>query len=356
MLLLAFFCVFTICFTSCFSLKPTRTILPITYDDAISLGEKLSFRGCEVKHGIAVVAGNNGKVFIAKQRNRKWKEYIIEGTENLEFRDVEILSRKEILLMSAGEGKASKIYRTENGGKSWVCTHTNTYEKGFYNGFDFWDKKNGVMISDPIDDKLYLLKTSDGGKTWNRIETAQLPEVSAKEYGFAASGTGICTFGKSELRVATGGEQARIFSSSDYGENWEIAETPIIQGEDSQGIFSIDFWNKNKAVAVGGDWKKESGRGDNVCVLNRKNGWHLQDVDAQQLMYASCVQYLDEPFSLIATGPSGTAYSTTGGEDWYYDTITKGFHAVSFDKESKLGLLSGRNGSVQFFTINRDLK
>lgn len=342
-------------FASCTALRSSRTVLPIFYKDQQSLGKDLSFRACGVGSGIAVVAGNNGKVFISSQKKQKWKEFRIPGTENLEFRDVEILSKKEILLMSAGEGKASKIYRTENGGKSWECTHTNEFAKGFYNGFDFWDKKSGVLLSDPIDDKLYLLKTTDGGKTWNRLVSKQLPEVFKKEYGFAASGTSVCTFGKGELRVSTGGAVARVFSSSDYGDSWSVDETPIVQGEDSKGIFSIDCWNTKNAVVVGGDWKSESERGDNVAIFTKKNDWQLQDVDSKQLMYASCVQYLDERFSLIATGPSGTAYSTSAGEDWYYDSYVKGFHAVAYDKGSKVGLLSGSNGRIQFFSMKEDV-
>lgn len=339
---------------SCSVMNQKRTILPIFYQGEISFGEKLSFRGCAIGSGIAVVAGNEGKVFIAKQRNQKWREIIIPGTENLEFRDVAILSRKEILLMSAGEGEASKIYRTENGGKSWICTHTNEFKKGFYNGFDFWDSENGVLISDPIDDKLYLLKTNDGGQTWKRLETSALPEINKGEYGFAASGTGIKTFGKGEIRVATGGATARVFRSSDYGVTWQIEETPITQGADSKGIFSIDYFDKRNAVAVGGDWQKANEKGDNVCIFTRKKDWQLQDVDSKQLKYASAVTYLDNKLNLIATGPAGTAYSTSAGEDWYYDSITKGFHAVAYDKVTKKGLLSGSGGRVQFFSMKED--
>lgn len=341
--------------SACTALRSSRTVLPIFFTDEVTLDKNLSFRGCAIGHGIAVVAGNEGKIFISKQKKQKWKSYKVPGASELEFRDVAILSKKDILLMSAGEGEASKIYKSDNGGKSWICTHTNLEKKGFYNGFDFWDKNTGVIISDAIDDKLYLLKTVDGGKTWNRLVSDQLPEVFEKEYGFAASGTSLCTFGKGELRVATGGAAARVFSSSDYGDTWQVSETPITQGEDSKGIFSIDYWNTKNAVAVGGDWKLESSKGDNVAIFTKKRDWQLQDVDSKQLKYASCVQYLDDKFSLIATGPSGTAYSTTAGEDWYYDNYVNGFHAVDFDQSSRIGLLSGSKGRIQFFSLKEDV-
>ena len=65
--------------------------------------------------------------------------------------------------------------------------------KAFFDGFDFWDEKNGILISDAIDDKLYLLATEDGGESWNRVGAETLPPLEEGEYGFAASGTGIFT-------------------------------------------------------------------------------------------------------------------------------------------------------------------
>ena len=39
----------------------------------------------------------------------------------------------------------------------------------------------------------------------------------------------------------TGGATARVFRSQDAGESWSVAETPIMHGPPSAGIFSVAF-------------------------------------------------------------------------------------------------------------------
>ena len=39
----------------------------------------------------------------------------------------------------------------------------------FLDAMDFFDGKNGIVIGDPIDNKIFLAKTMDGGNTWNQL-------------------------------------------------------------------------------------------------------------------------------------------------------------------------------------------
>lgn len=319
----------------------------VFFMDKTILG-KASFRGVAVANDIAVVAGSGGQAYLANLNKKKWTRLNVTSDDNIEFRDVEILDGNTILLMSAGEGKASKIFKSNDAGKSWKMVFENQHEKAFFNGFDFWDNKHGVLISDPIDDKLYLLETKDGGETWQRLQSPILPQLNKNEYGFAASGTGIKCFAIGELRVATGGATARVFSSSNYGKKWTIEKPSIIQGGDSKGIFSIDYLDSKTGIAVGGNYQADTYTGDNLCLYQNKK-W-LKPKGAEVLQYASCAQYLNQNM-VLATGTSGTAISNDGGANWNYLPKIEPYHAISYDTENNIGLLSGGNGRTQWFKL-----
>ena len=40
------------------------------------------------------------------------------------------------------------------------------------------------------------------------------------------------------------------------GIGWESYKTPIIQGQETTGIYSIDFYNDSLGYAIGGDYTK----------------------------------------------------------------------------------------------------
>lgn len=322
--------------------------------DTIKFGQEVelaecSFRGAAVAHNMALVSGSNGIVFKAQLNTKplQWRLLKIPKSDTLQFRDVTILNQQTILLMSAGEGKSAQIWKSNDAGSSWTKVYQNLLDKAFFNGFDFWNDKEGVLISDPIDSYVYLLQTNDGGSTWQRIQSTSLPVLKGKEYGFAASGTGLQCFGNGKIRLGTGGAVARIFSSDDYGENWKVEETPILQGKASQGIFSIDYLNKKQAIAVGGDYANDTIAGSNIIQLNEK--WLVKKA-AQKLKFKSCVKYLGEDI-ILTTGTSGTSISYDAGESWAYIEKIKGYHTIAFDKTVNKGFMAGSDGRVLEFWL-----
>ena len=53
-------------------------------------------------------------------------------------------------------------------GKNWKIVYQNSYPDGFLDSIEFWDKKNGIAIGDPINGKFDILLTIDGGNSWNK--------------------------------------------------------------------------------------------------------------------------------------------------------------------------------------------
>jgi photosystem II stability/assembly factor-like uncharacterized protein len=76
---------------------------------------------------------------------------------------------------------------------SWTRVYYSSVSGTFYDAMDFWDSQNGIAIGDPIDGRLLVLRTSDGGDNWFEAPWEERPEVLEDQYAFAASGTCVRT-------------------------------------------------------------------------------------------------------------------------------------------------------------------
>jgi photosystem II stability/assembly factor-like uncharacterized protein len=168
-------------------------------------------------------------------------------------------------------------------------------------------------VSDSEDGKFPLIATSDG-MTWNPVAVKDMPAALPSEGAFAASGTCIATFGTHDVWFGTGGPAARVFHSADRGKNWTVAETPIIHGAASQGVFSLAFWTANDGVAVGGDYK-EPKKGDSVAAVTHDGGKTWKLVSKQPAGYRSAVA-VGPSHTLAAVGTSGADVSHDGCNTW----------------------------------------
>lgn len=242
-----------------------------------------NLRGLSVPSAKVIWAsGTHGTYLRSIDGGGMWRDAQVPGAEDLDFRDVEAFDEKLVYLLSAGPGEKSRIYKTTDGGKSWELQFTTREPKGFFDCMAFWDRERGIAVGDPVDGKFELITTDDGGKTWRRIPTDSLPPAQEGEGAFAASGTCIAVQGKSDVWFATGGPVARVFHSHDSGKSWTVADTPIVHGADSTGIFSIAFRDAQHGVVAGGDYKQPEKDGPNLAFTDDGGTtWKLAAVSPQ---------------------------------------------------------------------------
>jgi hypothetical protein len=70
----------------------------------------------------------------------------------------------------------------------------------------------------------------------------------------------------------------------------EIFNTPFIQGESSQGMYSIDFYDDQFGIAVGGDYTKQDANINNIATTNDGGEtWQIQ-ASGQNAGYTTCVK------------------------------------------------------------------
>lgn len=304
-------------------------------------GTQTSLRGLSVVNdSVAWVSGSRGTWARTADSGRSWKWNQIKLYEKLDFRDIEAFSDQKAVMVNAGT--PSVILLTNDGGESWKEVYRNESAEIFLDGIDFWDEKNGIIYGDPINGQMVLLKTSDGGNSWKDISINNPITLIKGEASFAASGTGIRCGKNGKVWIATGGAQSRIFYSADYGKSWKAYACPIIQSKNSTGPFSIAFY-RNKGIAVGGDYLKDTSRVNN-SLLSADRGKTWTSPLIPTFGYRSAVEYLSAKV-LVATGPGGTDFSSDGGKNWQKLSDT-GYHTVRKAKSGRLVLLSGSNGKI----------
>jgi photosystem II stability/assembly factor-like uncharacterized protein len=298
-----------------------------------------------VNASVAWASGNHGTYARTLDGGASWQVGEVPGASSLDFRDVHALDAHTAWLLSIGQGEQSRIYKTTDGGRSWKLQFTNTNPKGFFDCMAFWDVKNGMAFSDPVDGRIPVILTTDGGAQWQWLPSSGMPPAVAGEAAFAASGTSIVVEGKRNVWIGTGGAAARVFRSTDRGRSWEVAATPIMSGNASSGIFSVAFKDARNGVIAGGDYRKEKETGDNFArTTDGGRNWKL----GRPLPgFRSAIAYVavGKRLALVAVGPSGADYSLDDGESWI-GMGSYGFHALSSTIRAGTGWAVGENGLI----------
>ncbi|WP_346883617.1 oxidoreductase [uncultured Algibacter sp.] len=207
------------------------------------------------------------------------------------------------------------LYKIDN--DSIRLVYQENHSKAFYDSMDFWNDKEGIAIGDPTDGCISIIITRDGGESWTKLSCNNLPKAKAGEAAFAASDTNIAIVGD-HTWVATGGKASRVLYSPDKGKTWQVFDTPIVQGLETTGIYSIDFYDALNGFAIGGDYTKpDDNTANKIRTSDGGKTWQLVATNKGP-GYRSCVQYVPnrKGQELVAIGFNGIDYSNDAGTSW----------------------------------------
>lgn len=301
-------------------------------------GVEVRLRGVSaVDSDIAWASGQKGSVLRTVDGGAQWQAMHVDGAEVLDFRDIEAFSADAAVVLSIGPGEASRVYRTDDGGKSWTLALQNKDPRGFFDCMAF-EGKRGWMLGDPVDGRYQLFATDNGGRDWRQL--ANGPRADADEAAFAASGTCIARL-HGALAVASGGAKARVHLQRDGQQEWQAVDTGMARRKPEAGVFSVVAL-ANGWFAVGGDYRGESkpgnaatGTGKTVTRIIAPPGYRSG---------AACV---GDKLPCIAVGPSGT--DLWDGRSWRAVSDV-GFDAI--DLHGNIGWLSGDAGRIARIVID----
>ena len=294
-------------------------------------GVKAKLRGVSaLDNGLILASGTSGTILRSEDAGAHWSRLTIPNAERLDFRDIQAIDSQTAIVLAAGTGEASRIYRTADAGQTWKLAFQHTHPQGFLDAIAFFDAKRVLALGDPIDGHFEILKTEDGGVSWRRISPKAAPQALVKEGCFAASGTCLIASGDGHAWFGTGGaEVTRVFRSADFGETWQVSTTPVVSGSPSKGIFGLGFRDARVGFAIGGDYKALDEPGPYLAkTLDGGSSWSLVAQGPQG--FREVVGFVPETEGrlIVAAGPSGSELSDDAGASWKSLGGT-GFHAAA---------------------------
>ena len=305
-----------------------------------------SFRGVSVIDSkVAWASGTKGTVVLTKNGGSTWEIIKVKGFESTDFRSIYAFSAQKAVI--AGISSPAYILLTTNAGSTWSIVYKNEHPDAFIDGMDFWNEKEGMAYGDPINGKMFLIRTTDGGQTWKELPETCRPELIKGEASFAASGTGIRSLQGNKLAILSGGMQSRLFLSANKGNKWDSLRLPIIQGKETTGAFSVAFADKNNGIVTGGDFQADTLRSRHVFYTG-DGGKSWTSPLKPTGGYRECVEFINGK-TAIAIGPAGADISYDQGKSWIALNADKGFHVVRKARKGSLIVMAG-NGKLRVAT------
>lgn len=324
------------------SCKDEATFIPRDFNtveiETILEDSLLSIRAIDILNdGSLTFAANNGAYGLYDPKKESWQiSKQVYDTLQLEFRSV-AHTTSDFFMLSVGN--PAMLFKTGDQG-TMELVYFEEHPKVFYDSMIFWNDQEGIAIGDTTEDCLSIIITRDGGNTWHKLSCDVLPKAKEAEGAFAASNTNIAVKGNNTWIATTAG---RVYFSEDKGKSWSVVQTPVINAKETEGIYSMAFYDNKNGFAIGGDYTNpESNTANKIITKDGGNTWTLI-ASGKEPGYRSCVQYVPNGNGkeLVTVGFKGIDYSKDGGDSW--KSISKeGFYTLRFLNDS-VAYAAGQN-------------
>jgi photosystem II stability/assembly factor-like uncharacterized protein len=213
-------------------------------------------------------------------------------------------------------GATQGCYKTTNGGTTWTKQGTAFGSSSFADAMHFFNATDGWAMGDPVGGYFEIYTTNDGGSTWVRVPSANIPAPVSGEYGITGNYSAV------DNNIWFGTNKGRVFHSADKGLHWTVAlsnfgATETVQAEfasETYGICFRSYLNIGLETAIG---------------VTTDGGATWTTVNVSGPMYARYFAYVpgtEKTFvgsSGGVAGANGISYSTDGGYTWA--AITEGY-------------------------------
>ncbi|WP_419868071.1 WD40/YVTN/BNR-like repeat-containing protein [Chryseobacterium sp. CT-SW4] len=301
------------------------------------LDDKISIRSLEVYDGKVWYTGTDSKLGFVDLKNPKQQTQIRLSDEKLQFRT---LGQDKTSFYTINIESPAYFFAIDKKSLKSNVVFTDTARSAFYDALHFVNNDLAYAFSDPGEDHIVKLAVFRKGK-WSRFKNnVQLNEGEA---AFAASNTNIASSGQ-YMWIATGGKSSRIIRLNLKNEQIEVFRTPFIQGESSQGIYSLDFYDDRFGIAVGGDYTRQSENINNIAVTHDGGeSWEIQ-ASGKNAGYMTCVKIRpgSEGKEIMAVGDQHISYSSDFGKTWTKISEEKDMYVCQWINSTTV-VLAGKN-------------
>ena len=329
---------------------PLPTRLTISQMDTFPMPN--SIRAIQALDGQGMwFAGSQGIYGFTQNGGQNWiLDSIKTDTIIPHFRSIGVTSQAVHLLSI---GSPALLYRSVDQGQNWSIVYQENHPAAFYDAMAFWDDQYGLAMGDPTDGCLSVIRTEDGGQNWVKVDCSGIPEAAEGEAAFAASNSNLSLQPDGKVWMVSGGQRARVYYSEDYGKTWKVFDTPIAEGGQMTGIYTVAFYNEKQGTIFGGDWNDQSKNTQNKAqTTDGGQNWTLLQ-DGQGPGYQSCVKYIPGTAGngLLSCGIPGVNYSLDGGQQWH-KLSDQPYYTLSFSNNNVVWLAG--NQKVTRLTYSLD--
>ncbi|MBS1910261.1 MAG: oxidoreductase [Bacteroidetes bacterium] len=302
----------------------------------LTSGTKASFRGLSVPNDSTIwVSGSNGTVGKSTNSGKTWQWKQVPGFEKTDFRDIEASDSNTAIIMAIAE--PAYILRTVNGGKQWDIVYKNDTKGMFLDAMDFIDHQHGIVVGDPINGKIFLATTNNGGASWIEMAENKRPSADSGEACFASSGTNIKMTAKNKYLLVTGGLNSNLVI-----DGYKKIALPIQKGKETTGANSIAYHNK-KIMVAGGDFMNKDSIAGNFIFTKNKGKRFIHSLHPPS-GYRSCVAFINGK-TWVTCGLNGVDITLNNGKS-FIKISDESFHVVQKSKTGNNVFLAGEKGKV----------
>lgn len=327
---------------ACRTAAPPPTANAVFAADSVATGTSARLIGLDAADGGVVwAAGTNGAWARSLDGGRTWTTGTVPDADTLQFRDVEAFDARRAVLLSIGNGAASRVYTTDDGGATWALRWTNPDPRAFYDCMAF-DGQTGFAFSDavPLSDapgvphRIPMLVTANAGTSWRDVTDERTYSVPAGTGAFASSGTcaahldgrWVVAFNRPDTTRAR--SRVSVWSASD---GWKETTVPVVSSDPMVGVSSLVaqgdavwvgllgntdgttvFRADRRTLVAGIDRVRTRAPQDNGVDEARSGTWMPLPPLPIERVYGLAAS----PRALVATGPDGLAASADGGQTW----------------------------------------
>ena len=273
--------------------------------------DKISIRAIELYDHKVWYSGTDSKFGFVDLKNPEDKKQIALSDKKLQFRT---LAQDKNAFYTINIESPAEFFKIDKKSLKYEVIFRDTAKTAFYDAFHFVNDKLAYTFSDPDPNHLLKLMVFKNGK-WAKVTNKVV--LQEGEAAFAASNTNIAST-VNTVWIATGGKASRILKLNLKNNAFEIFNTPVIQGESSQGIYSVDFLNDTFGIAVGGDYTKQEANINNIATTNDGGKTWQVKASGKNAGYTTCVKI--KPGSkgkeMISVGDRHISYSSDFGKTW----------------------------------------
>lgn len=324
----------------------------------LSQKKGISIRGLSVPDENTIWAsGSSGTIALSINGGINFEWMQVAGYEKRDFRAIHAWNNKEAII--AAVAAPAVILKTIDGGMTWNKVYKNADTSMFLDAINFKDENNGSVVGDPINNIIFLLNTTDKGEHWQQVPTSYFKsQLKEGEAFFASSNSNLASKGNDQFLIS-GGMASRLWI------NGVARDLDILQGGKSTGANSIAIApNGNKLIIVGGDFTKFKDSEKNIAGFNlfltpntdqkhksiRIPKWAQRKNLGTPNGYKSGVTFLTNQL-LVTCGTSGVDISKNSGKNW--DLIsTESFHVVKKQPNRKAVFLAGSGGRIGYMQLD----